>query len=177
MTFFEIAGHVVGSIGVLLTFVSYQMHDKRKLIFIQTLATLRMSLQYILIGALSGCFLNIVCIVRNVFFYNRDGGKKFFSYGFYPILFAVLIAIVSLFSWEGAHTLFLTSALAANTVIMGYSSPQTLRKSVLVTCSMIIVYNVIEHSYSGIVNESVSIVSALIGIVLYLKSKNKTESK
>ena len=88
-----------------------------------------------------------------------------------------MIAIVSLFSWEGAHTLFLTSALAVNTVIMGYSSPQTLRKSVLVTCSMIIVYNVIEHSYSGIVNESVSIVSALIGIAVYLRSKNKTESK
>ena len=173
----EVAGHVVGAIGVLLTFVSYQMHDKRKLIFVQTLATFLMSVQYILIGAVSGCFLNVVCIVRNIFFYNRDGGKKFFSYGFYPILFAVMIAIVSLFSWEGAHTLFLTSALAANTVIMGYSSPQTLRKSVLVTCSMIIVYNVIEHSYSGIVNESVSIVSALIGIVLYLKSKNKTESK
>lgn len=170
----EITGHVIGFIGVALTFVSYQMHDKRKLIFIQTAATLLMSLQYVLIGAFSGCFLNIVCIIRNVFFYNR--GKKFFSYGFYPILFAVIITVVSLFSWEGAHTLFLVTALAANTVIMGCSSSQTLRKSVLVTCSMIIVYNVIERSYSGIVNESVSIVSAIIGIVLYSRHKNKTDS-
>ena len=161
----EIAGHIVGFVGVLLTFISYQMHDKRRLILIQTAATLLMSLQYVLIGAFSGCFLNLVCITRNVFFFFK--GKRFFSWRFFPIVFAALIALVSLLSWEGAHTLFLVTALAANTVIMGYSSSQTLRISVIFTCSLIIVYNVLEHSYSGIVNESISIISSIIGIVIY----------
>ena len=57
-----------------------------------------------------------------------------------------------------------------NTVCMGLCSAQGLRKSILVTCPMVIVYNVAELSYSGIISESVSLCSALIGVIRYRKS-------
>jgi len=39
--------------------------------------------------------LNIVCVVRNLIFINRD--KKIFSYRFYPYLLMVIIGSLSLF--------------------------------------------------------------------------------
>jgi len=61
----EILGHVIGFIALALFVWSYQLHEKKKLIVVQTVGTALMCLQYILIGAYSGFALNIVCLIRN----------------------------------------------------------------------------------------------------------------
>jgi len=165
----EILGHIVGVIAVICFFVSYQIHDKKRLLILQTFATGLICLQYILIGAYSGFALNIICICRNLCFCNRD--KKIFSGLFFPIFFAVLMAVVSAFSWDGWYSLFIVSGLMLNTVCLGILNAQNIRKSILISCPLIILYNLFAGSYSGIVNESISIVSAVIGIVRYNKEK------
>ena len=42
-------------------------------------------------------------------------------------------------------------------------------KSILLTCPMILAYNVFEASYSGMISETMSIISAVIGIIRYKK--------
>ncbi|MBQ3591957.1 MAG: YgjV family protein, partial [Clostridia bacterium] len=59
------------------------------------------------------------------------------------------------------------------TVFMSMRSPQLLRISILFTCSLILVYNIFVFSIGGILNESVSIVSAAIGIVRFTKNSGK----
>ncbi|MBQ9083050.1 MAG: YgjV family protein [Clostridia bacterium] len=166
-------GHIIGVIAIGLYFLSYQIFDKKKLLFVQTLATAMMCLQYILIGAYSGFGLNIVCIIRNLLFYHRD--KKALSGVWLPVLLAVVMAVVSLFSWDGYHSLLIILGLMINTVCMGICDSQNLRKSVLLTCPMIMIYNVFAHSYSGIISETISLISAAIGIVRYKKSEPTAE--
>ena len=73
----EILGHAIGVIAIGLFFLSYQIFEKKKLLFVQTLATAMLCLQYVLIGAYSGFVLNIICVIRNILFYHLD--KKFLS--------------------------------------------------------------------------------------------------
>ena len=54
---------------------------------------------------------------------------------------------------------------------MGIFNSQNLKKSIILTCSLLIIYNIFVNSYSGIINESISIVSAVIGIIRYVKAK------
>ena len=170
----EILGHVIGFIAILFYFWSYQIHDKRKLIAVQTVATALMCLQYILLGAYSGFALNIICIIRNFFFYYRD--KKGVSGYFLPIFFACIMAVVSLFSWDGLYSLLIISGLMINTVCMGVCNAQNLRKSVIFTCALIIAYNAFSFAIMGIVSESISIISAVIGIVRYSRAEKEKKA-
>lgn len=163
----EIAGHLIGGIAILLFFLSYQVSEKKKLLVVQTVGTALFCIQYILIGAYSGFALNIVCVIRNILFYYRD--KKVLSGVWLPILLAVVMGVLSLYSWDGYHSLLIAVGLMINTLCMGLCDAQNLRKSVLITCPMVLIYNVFELSYSGMINESISLISATIGILRYKK--------
>lgn len=165
----ELFGHILGFVAVCVFFISYQVYEKRKLLLLQSLATGILSLQYLLLGAWSGFGLNLVCLLRNFCFYHRD--KRFFEGKFWPPAFALLMAGVSILSWDGYHSLFIILGLMLNTLCMGFLNAQGLRKSILLSCPLIIAYNVFEMSVAGIINESISIVSALIGIARYHKRK------
>lgn len=171
----ETAGHIIGFCALILIFLSYQLHDKKKLLLIQTVSTTLVCIQYILIGAYSGFALNIVCIIRNIIFYNRD--KKFFSSLFFPIFFACVIPLISLLSWDGYYSIFIVIGLMINTICLGICSPQNLRIASLLCCTLIIIYNICARSYSGIVNETITIISSIIGIIRYIRLQKSTETK
>ena len=165
----ELIGHILGFIAIGVFFLSYQIYDKKKLLLVQSIATGIMSVQYLLLGAWSGFGLNLVCLLRNFFFYHRE--KKFFSWKLWPVMLALLMAGASLLSWDGWHSLFIILGLIINTLCMGFLNSQGLRKSILLTCPMIIVYNAFEMSVAGMISESISIVSAVIGILRFRKTK------
>lgn len=171
----KLIGHILGFIAIGLFFLSYQVFDKKKLLVVQTAATALICLQYILIGAYSGFALNVVCILRNLLYYHRD--KKILSGVWLPFVLAVIMAVISLFSWDGYHSLLIVAGLMINTVCMGLCDAQNLRKSVLVTCPMVFTYNIIEHSYSGMISEAVSFTSALIGIIRYINAHKKSKGE
>ncbi|MBQ8758374.1 MAG: YgjV family protein, partial [Clostridia bacterium] len=139
------------------------------LLAMQTIATSFICVQYLLIGAYSGFALNIVCIIRNLCLYFRDKHNK--TGIALPFVLAFLMMIMSVFSWEGPVSLFIMAGLVINTVCMGVLNTQNLRKSIILTSSLIILYNVVVGSYAGIVNEGISIASAVIGVLRFAKKK------
>lgn len=174
MTTRELIGHSVGVLVVLLTFLSYQARTKNRLLVIQTTATALNALQYLLIGAASGAILNVVCVTRNLVFFHRD--KAWYRGLFFPILFACLMPVTSLLTWDGIPTLLVMAGLAINTVCLGICDPQGLRKSILLTSTLILIYNLIVRSYSGLFNESVALVSSIIGLIRYRNIAEKPDT-
>lgn len=173
--FVTLIGHILGFVSVGLFFYSYQRTQKRKIMIIQTVATALSCIQYLLIGALSGFALNVVCIIRNFAFYYRDKnhGTDLSS----PILFALGMAVVSFFSWEGIHSLLITLGLVVNTVCMGMFDAKNFRKTILISSSLILIYNIFASSYSGILSESISLVSVIIGIIRYRNTQQPIKTK
>ena len=168
-------GHVLGFISVGLFFYSYQCSQKRKLMVIQTVATALSCVQYLLIGAFSGFALNIVCILRNLAFYYRDKYKR--TDLALPIIFSLCMAVASIFSWEGTHSLLITLGLVVNTMCMGIFNASDFRKTILISSSLILVYNIFAFSYSGILSESISLISVVIGIIRYRSTQKPIHSK
>ena len=166
-----VIGQVLGIIATIITFTSYQINSKRGLLITQTAATLFTCISYLFLGATSGFALNIICIVRNVIFYFVDSKSKW-NYISASVLALCMVGLGAL-SWQGAISLLVIIALAVNTVIMSLGKPQLLRQSVLLTSSMILVYNIFVFSLGGIVNESVAIVSSAIGIVRFVANKKR----
>jgi hypothetical protein len=127
-------------------------------------------LQYLFLGAYSGLVLNIFGVIRNLIFSNREK-SKICGAKWMPYFLALLMGAVSIFTWEGYHSLFIILGIMINTVCLGICDSQKLRYSILLTCPMIFVYNVFAGAYAGMLNESISTVSAAVGIVRYIKAK------
>ena len=173
--FVTLIGHILGFIAVGLFFYSYQVNEKRKLMTIQTVATALSCVQYLLIGAYSGFALNVVCIIRNFIFYFRDKNQRTDLTS--PVLISLCIAAASILSWEGVHSLLITLGLVVNTMCMGMCDAKSFRKTILISSSLILAYNAFAFSYSGILSESISLISVIIGIIRYRSSQQPQHTK
>jgi hypothetical protein len=167
----EIIGQILGIIATAITVISYQANNKGKLIIIQSAATLSTCLGYLFLGAWSGFALNIVCLVRNGFFFFLKKGTPL--YRATSVLLAAMMVGVGMLSWQGPISLLIIVALMINTVFLSFGKPQLLRYSVLFTCSMILAYNIVIFSIGGIMNEGLAIVSSAVGIVRFRMAARK----
>lgn len=165
----ELWGQIIGVVGMVVCCLSYQCFDKKKLLLVQTVGTGLLGVQYLLLGGMAGFTMNMVGLLRNFLYYHRD--KKLLSGLWVPIAVTVLMTAVGFLSWGGLHSLLIIVGLAINTFCMGVCDSQQLRISLLVTCPLVLVYGIFEGALGGILNESISFVSALVGIVRYAKSR------
>lgn len=173
MTTNQIIGQILAIIAPIITFISYQVNSKHKLLILQTAATLSTCLSYMFLGASSGFALNIVCIIRNIAFFFQDSKSKMNMIS--AIILAAVMGVLGGLSWEGPISLFVIIALAANTIFMSFGNAQLLRQSVICTSSMILIYNIYVFSVGGMINESVAIVASIIGIISFLKKKEQKD--
>jgi len=166
-------GQAIGGIAVAIFFISYLCKTQKKLLLLQTLSNAIMFAHYFLIGADSGYFLAVVAVIRNLAYYFNH--VKFLSFKIIPYIFAVIVVVIGAFSWEGYHSLFYIVGLGVNTVFMSVKNVNVLRISVIFTCALIFTYNVFALSIAGMINESLSIVGAIIGLISYAIKNKKRE--
>lgn len=164
-----IAGQIFGWLAAILAFISYQCKTHTKLLAVQTFSTLSICISYLLLDARSGMLLNFICILRNFVIFKKD--TKIFSYSFWPYVLAGVMAVMGLLSWQGPMSLLIIIGLTINTIFLYFPNVQNLRKSILLTSSMILVYNVYYTVWGGVVNELIAISSAIIGLYRYRKIK------
>ena len=169
----ETIGQIIGIFGVIALFSAYQMKDRKGLLLLQMLGIALIATQYFMIGARSGAVLNVVCLVRTMFFYFAEGKIKdrILEKYVFPLFFAGLVCVFAVLSWEGWYTWLMLVCLAVNSFCTGACSPQSFRYSLLFTCTLAFIYNVIVFSIGGMLNEVVSIISAVVGIIRYNQKK------
>jgi hypothetical protein len=166
-----LAGQIMGWGAALMTFLSYQCKDHKKLLIVQTLSSLSICISYLLLGAWSGMLLNVICIVRNFIIYRKD--IKIFSYSFWPYALAAVMGAGGLLSWQGPMSLLVIVALVANTVFLYFPNVQNLRKSILITSTMVLIYNAYYNVWGGVVNEMIAITSSAVGIYRYRNTNQR----
>lgn len=160
--FLYIFGQVLGVVAIALGVLSYQMKTRRGLVTVQLLTTITFVIHYFLIGAWSGMALNAVSTLRNIIFMHIE--KRGGSCGKLSVVFAVIMGVVGIVTWQDWYSIFMVAALSINCIGMGYTNPQSTRKSILITSPLALIYNCFVWSVGGAIFESMSIVSAAVGI-------------
>ena len=165
----QLLGQVLGILATGITALSYQMNTKRSLLLVQTAATACTCLAYLFLSAASGFALNVVCIIRNIVFYFQKGSGK--GHMIPAVALSVVMVVLGVLSWQGPVSLLIIAALAANTLFLSLGDPQLLRKSILGTSSLVLLYNIFVFSLGGIANEGLAIISSIVGIVRFRQEK------
>ena len=78
--------------------------------------------------------------------------------------FALLMGGLGVWAWDGWFSIFSVLGLILNSIGMAFTDPRMMRKSILVTSPMVIVYDVFVNSIGGIIYESVAIFSSILGL-------------
>ena len=164
-----IIGQILGIVAIAMGFISYQTRTQKGLLLMQFATCAVFCFHYLMIGAFTATAMNSIGVVRNAVYYFRE--KKGSTNKLLPIIFAVIMAIVGIITWEAWYSVFVFAGLVINTFCLSFRDPQNVRRSILVTSPMVIVYDVFVLSIGGIIYESVAIISSVIGIIRHSKGK------
>ena len=166
-----IIGQILGIVAIALGFASYQTKTQKQLLILQFATCAVFCLHYLMIGAVTAMAMNSIGVVRNAIYYFRE--KKKSSSLVFPIIFAVIMGIVGIVTWEAWYSVFVFAGLVINTLCLAFKDPQNVRRSILVTSPLVLIYDVFVLSIGGIVYESVAIISSVVGIVRFAKKNKK----
>ncbi|MBR5238997.1 MAG: YgjV family protein [Clostridia bacterium] len=173
MNTIEVVAQILGMVTVVLGFLAYQVKTDKQLLVVNLLDCGVFAAHFFLLGAISGGVLNTVGVLRSFVYYHKD--KSFYRPKLFPVLFAVLMLVLGIWSsvmaGEGFYAVFVIAGLVINTLCLSLKDPQKIRISVLFTCPMVLIYDIIVHSVGGAIYESVAIVSAIIGLIRYRQKK------
>lgn len=157
-----ILGQILGAVTVILGFINYQVKTREQVLFVHIATTLCFAFHYMCLGAWAGMAMNFVGFVRNIVFYfvGKDGKvPKPWSIGF-----TALMVTMGLVSWEAWYSVLAVVGIGINSFAMSFSNPNNIRKSILITSPIVLVYDLFAKSYGGMTYESVVIISSAIGI-------------
>ena len=164
-----IIGQLLGVVAIILGIISYQVKTDKKLLFVLMLNGAVFAVHYYLLGAMPAAVMNTIGVVRNIVYYGKD--KKFYNPVLIPAIFAVIMGVMGLLSWQGPESILVIAGLVINTVCVSFKNPQNIRKSILVTSPMVLVYDAYAGSIGGVIYEAMVVVSSIIGIIRYKNKK------
>lgn len=156
---------ILGFIGTIFFFLSYQCRTNKNLFRVQLLSYILYTVHLLLLGAFTGGISYMLNAIRSICLSSKN---EFLKNNKMCALLCFLQVATLLFTWGGWISIFPVVANIAAT-IAGYTfNPQKIRiVGMLVNSPLWIIYNIIIGSWAGILDEVVSEISMVISIMRY----------
>ena len=158
---------VVGAVGVILFLVSFQIKSNRALLAIQWMADFMFCVQFILLGAYSGCLSLAVMLLRNIILMCREKHRWAQWNRWLPVL-VILTVVFTAITWDGLKSLLPMIAGVGSAIVFWQGNARAYRTANLFCASPCwLIYDVIVGSFAGILNETITLASIVISIIRF----------
>ena len=189
-----IIAQVLGAVAILSNIYAMQFNKHGFIMLFKLIGSFLFCLQYFLLGAYVGMIMDFIGTIRNIVFaYLVKKGKNTKPY---IIFFAIITFLLGLFTvfttWDATLTalsVWSTNAIVLtilavivsvlsifakliSTIAYGFKSAHMIRMLNLPSCSCWIIYNFVCFSFTGVINELLTISSIVIAEIRF---KNKKE--
>ncbi len=151
-----------GIIGLVLAVIPFQFKKHRNIVLCKMVSEVSFAVQYFLLGAYTGAWLDLISGARNFLFYKLVQKNR--STVFVILAFSAFVIILGLYSWAGAISLLPMIAKLLTTVSYGMKNEKYLRLITLPSCVFWILYNCFVGGWEGMISDSLSLLSILIAI-------------
>lgn len=156
-----IFAQIIGAIALVILMISFQKNKKETLLKYQTISSLLYALQYLLLTAYTGCFMNLMCMIRNYVF-NKYGDKKVPVY--WLLLVVTIMILLSSVSYTGLISCLPMIAVVIYSIAIWSGNLKMVRCVNVVSCMLFIIYNVKVLAISGLIATIIEMLAALIAI-------------
>ena len=174
-----IISQIIGLAAVGLYLLSYQLKNRKQIVWTTFFSNVLYVLQYILLGAFSGAVMDALCTVGS-FFAGKKHSPKLRPY--IKQIAAINLLVISAIGVAVAvaqHSLIELLPVAGTLFQMGglwCENEQTIRKLGLCSAPFWLIYNYITQAYGAALGSVFVIVSAATALIRYRKKKNQTDS-
>lgn len=169
----ELIGQIVGVFGIIANVIVFQSKDRKTLLICKLISDIIWVAHFAMIGAFSGAAICCVALVRELVFMQREK-RKWANHIIWPIFFITCSVVSTFFTWKGPISILPTMASAMCVIGYWIARPRLSRIIAFPSGAAMIIYDIFSGSISGIINETVIIISVIIGMIrLDLKKKDK----
>ncbi len=193
-----ILAQVLGVIAIASNIFAMQFNKHGLIMLFKLIGSFLFCLQYLLLGAYVGMIMDFIGTIRNVIFAYLVKKEK--STTPYIIFFAILTIAIGIFTvvttWSAtivtvsrwSKSIQIATLLAVlisilsifakliSTIAYGFKSAHTIRMLNLPSCSCWIIYNLVCFSFTGVINEILTISSIIIAEIRFKEKKFKKNS-
>jgi len=163
----DIFVQAIGILGVICFIISFQIKSNKALFLAQMTGSGLFCIQFMLMGAFSGCFSLVVIVIRNWFLARADKWPKVLWRG-WAVIVIIVCAVIMIFTWVGPLSILPFIAMAVGTIGYYSNNAQTIRFVNLICCSPAwLIYDFVVGSIGGVLNESIVLISILVSIYRY----------
>lgn len=168
----DIIIQAIGFLALLAFMISYQIKSNRALFLIQMAGVVLFALQFMLLGAYSGCLSLFLTAIRNIMMskYEKVGWIR---NKICPVIICILFAVILVFTWAGPISMLAFIASAVSTMYYWTNDARKLRlANLFVSSPCWIIYDLIVGSIGGVISESFTMISIVVSIYRFgLKKK------
>lgn len=163
----NLISQLFGIVGVLTFVLSFQIKSNKKLYLVQILSNTMFAIQFVLLGAYSGCINLVICMIRNMLFINR----KKWTFVNSPAMLAALIALFVIntaINWKAWYDIFTLAAVISATTAFWSGNPRKIRTyNLFVASPCWLIYDVCVGAWAGVLNEVIGMTSIVISIIRF----------
>ena len=153
---------LIGLIAFCILVLSFYKKEPATILTYQITANFAYSVHYFLLGGLTGAFISFINIIRNIAFIKSK--TKILV----PI-FIILYLTVTIIFYEDIYSLLPMIATTVYLIFMPLNKKKYLLIGEIISASLWLLYSIFVLSYSGIITESILIISNTIQLIKLIK--------
>lgn len=169
-----LAAQLVGIVGMVVSFISFQNNTKKHILLFQSLASAIWGIHYLMLGAFTGAGINSIEVIRNLIFAREDKLKR---PNMWVVLFIITFALIGFLTWVGILSLATTGVVILVTISYRFGNPRFIRICATMSSAIWLIYNGSQLSLAGVITEAFCFVSLLIAFWRFDIRKQKPKEK
>ncbi len=169
----ELIAQILGILAMIVAFFSFQQRTQKYIAIFQFVSSSIWAVHFLLLGAYTGCILNIIAVIRDVIFMQRNKHKWAAHVGWLigtvAVCFGVYALTFTVFDKEPTLPNLILELLpvlgmAASTTALRQKEARHVRLFSLMSSPLWLVYDAVHRSIGGSITEIISILSIGIGM-------------
>ena len=157
----------IGLLAVVCFIFSFQIKSNKALFLCQMAGSALFCVQYMLLGAFTGCLSYLAAIIRNIMLSNMQKAEWLRWKG-WAWLFSAVAAVIMVFTWQGPASILPTLAFVVGSFALWTDNAQKIRFYNLICISpSYLAYGLYAGSIGAILNEIFILSSIIISIYRY----------
>ena len=167
-----ILAQIFGLLGALSMLLSNWQKTRSKVLTFLLFDCFFYFIQYILLGAISGAFTNIVGLLRTIIFKYKDRYKILKS-NIILLVILIIYLLIGVFTYNGTASIFPVVASILYSVVLWLDDVRKIRVGTALMILSWFLYNLTVEAYLSAIVEGILFMSSFIAIVKLDVLKNK----
>ena len=167
-----ILAQIFGIIGSTAMLISTWQKSRKKILFFLLFDNIFYFIQYILLNAYTGAFMNVAGLIRLGLFSYKDK-NDFFKKNYVLYIVCLLYILIGTLTYENSGSIFPVIASVIYAIVLWQDNPKRIRIGTAFMLFMWMVYNLLVHAYVGALSEGIMFMSSILAIIKIDILKNK----